>query len=59
MLCAAKPMKDYCEKSDAFQLARLKSERLRIMILLAVLGLVFLVRTLRTILYENSGNIQL
>jgi serine phosphatase RsbU (regulator of sigma subunit) len=59
MLCAVNTMKDYCEKSSAFQLARLKSERLRIMILLAVLGLVFLVRTLRTILYENSGNIQL
>jgi hypothetical protein len=59
MLCPVNTMKDYCEKSSAFQLARLKSERLRIMILLAVLGLVFLVRTLRTILYENSGNIQL
>ena len=52
-------MNNYCEKSDAFQQARLRSERLRIVILLAVIGVVFIVRTLRTILYKNSENIDL
>src|SRR6202040_785918 len=59
MLCPAKPMSEYCEKSVAFQQARLKSERLRILILLAVIGVVFVVRSLRTALYHNSGNIHL
>ena len=59
MLCPACPMNDYCDKSTAFQQARLKSERLRILILLAVIGVVFGVRTFRTALYHNSGNIHL
>src|ERR1700751_185131 len=59
MLCPAKPMSEYCEKSVAFQQARLKSERLRILILLAVIGGVFVVRSLRTALSHNSGNIHL
>jgi len=57
MLCPARPMSEYCEKSVAFQQAQLKSERLRILILLAVIGVVFVVRSLRTALYHNSGNI--
>jgi serine phosphatase RsbU (regulator of sigma subunit) len=52
-------MNEYCDRSTAFQLARLKSERLRILILLAVIGLVFVVRSFRTVLYYNSGNIRL
>jgi hypothetical protein len=52
-------MNDYCEKSDAFQQALLKSERLRILILLTVIGIVFVVRSFRTILYANSGNVHL
>jgi serine phosphatase RsbU (regulator of sigma subunit) len=59
MLCAANTVNDYCEKSDAFQQALLKSERLRILILLAVIGVVFVVRSFRTILYANSGNVHL
>lgn len=52
-------MNEYCDRSTAFQLARLKSERLRILILLAVIGLVFVVRSFRTALYHNSENIRL
>jgi serine phosphatase RsbU (regulator of sigma subunit) len=52
-------MNEYCDKSVAFQQARLKSERLRILILLAVIGAVFVVRSFRTALYHNSGNIHL
>ncbi|HXN17256.1 MAG TPA: PP2C family protein-serine/threonine phosphatase [Candidatus Binatus sp.] len=52
-------MNEYCDKSIAFQQARLKSERLRILILLAVIGVVFVVRSLRTAFYLNSGNIHL
>jgi len=59
MLCPAKPMSEYCEKSVTFQQARLKSERLRILILLAVIGVAFVLRSLRTALYHNSGNIHL
>jgi serine phosphatase RsbU (regulator of sigma subunit) len=59
MLCPACPMNDYCDKSIAFQQARLKSERLRILILFAVIGVVFGVRTFRTALYLNTGNIHL
>ena len=59
MLCASNPMNEYCDRSTAFQLARLKSERLRILILLAVIGVVFLVRSFRTALYHNSQNIHL
>ena len=59
MLCASNIMNEYCDRSTAFQLARLKSERLRIRILLAVIGLVFVVRSFRTVLYYNSGNIRL
>jgi serine phosphatase RsbU (regulator of sigma subunit) len=52
-------MNEYCDRSTAFQLARLKSERLRILILLSVIGLVFVVRSFRTALYHNSQNIHL
>ncbi len=52
-------MNEYCDRSTAFQLARLKSERLRILILLSVIGLVFVVRSFRTALYHNSENIHL
>ncbi|HKD63597.1 MAG TPA: PP2C family protein-serine/threonine phosphatase [Candidatus Acidoferrales bacterium] len=56
MLCASDTMNEYCDRSTAFQLARLKSERLRILILLAAIGMVFLVRSFRTVLYFNSAN---
>ncbi len=59
MLCASNTMNAYCDRSTAFQLARLKSERLRILILLAVIGVVFVVRSFRTLLYHNSENIRL
>ena len=59
MLGASNTMHEYCDRSTAFQLARLKSERLRILILLSVIGLVFVVRSFRTVLYYNSGNVQL
>ena len=59
MLCASNTMNEYCDRSTAFQLARLKSERLRILILLAVIGVVFLVRSFRTALYHNSENVYL
>jgi serine phosphatase RsbU (regulator of sigma subunit) len=59
MLCASNAMNEYCDRSTAFQLARLKSERLRILILLSVIGLVFAVRSFRTVLYYNSGNVHL
>ena len=59
MLCASNAMNEYCDRSTAFQLARLKSERLRILILFAVIGLVFVVRSFRTVLYYNSGNVHL
>jgi serine phosphatase RsbU (regulator of sigma subunit) len=59
MLCASNTMNEYCDRSTAFQLARLKSERLRILILLSVIGLVFVVRSFRTVLYYNSGNVHL
>ena len=52
-------MNEYCDRSTAFQFARLKSERLRILILLSVIGLVFVVRSFRTALYHNSGNVHL
>jgi serine phosphatase RsbU (regulator of sigma subunit) len=52
-------MNEYCDRSTAFQQARLKSERLRILILLAVIGIVFAVRSLRTALYYNSENVHL
>jgi serine phosphatase RsbU (regulator of sigma subunit) len=52
-------MNEYCDRSTAFQQARLKSERLRILILLAVIGIVFVVRSLRTALYDNSENVHL
>ncbi|MFY9732817.1 MAG: PP2C family protein-serine/threonine phosphatase [Candidatus Acidiferrales bacterium] len=52
-------MNAYCDRSTAFQLARLKSERLRILILLAVVAVVFVVRSFRTLLYHNSENIRL
>src|ERR1700751_5736775 len=59
MLSAFPAMNEYCDRSTAFQLARLKSERLRILILFAVIGLVFVVRSFRTVLYYNSGNVHL
>ena len=59
MLCASNTMNEYCDRSTAFQLARLKSERLRILILLAVVAVVFVVRSFRTLLYHNSENIRL
>ncbi len=59
MLCASNTMNAYCDRSTAFQLARLKSERLRILILLAVVAVVFVVRSFRTLLYHNSENIRL
>src|ERR1700756_3017094 len=59
MLSAFHAMNEYCDRSTAFQLARLKSERLRILILFAVIGLVFVVRSFRTVLYYNSGNVHL
>jgi serine phosphatase RsbU (regulator of sigma subunit) len=59
MLCASKAMNEYCDRSTAFQLARLKSERLRILILLAVIGVAFVVRSFRTALYHNSENVHL
>src|SRR3984885_219374 len=59
MLCASNTMNEYCDRPTAFQLARLESERLRILILLSVIGLVFVVRSFRTVLYYNSGNVQL
>jgi len=59
MLCASNTMNEYCDRSTAFQFARLKSERLRILILLSVIGLVFVVRSFRTALYHNSQNIHL
>ena len=59
MLCASNTMNAYCDRSTAFQLARLTSERLRIRILLVVIGVVFLVRSFRTAFYHNSQNVHL
>src|SRR6201985_2699159 len=59
MLCASNTMNASCDRSTASQLPRLKSERLRILILLSVIGLVFVVRSFRTVLYYNSGNLHL
>ncbi|HTP44939.1 MAG TPA: PP2C family protein-serine/threonine phosphatase [Candidatus Acidoferrum sp.] len=52
-------MNHHSERSAAFQLARLKSERLRILILLAAIAVVFSVRSVRTAFYHNSENIHL
>jgi len=52
-------MVDHSEKSVAFQQARLKSERLRIVILLAVIAVVFVVRAVRTAATPTSDNIRL
>lgn len=46
-------------ESPGFQQALLKSERLRILIVLGAIGAVFLVRTIRTIVVENRENFQL
>lgn len=46
-------------ESLGFQQALLKSERLRILIVLGAIGAVFLVRTIRTIVVENRENFQL
>src|ERR1700751_1905186 len=59
MLCASNTMNEYCDRSTAFQLARLKSERLRILILLAVIGIVFVVRSVRTAFLYSRENVHL
>lgn len=47
------------EKSAAFQLAHLKSERLRILIVVAAVGAAFIIRTLRTGILHSSENLSL
>ena len=59
MLCASNTMNEYCDRSTAFQLARLKSERLRILILLSVIGVVFVVRSVRTAFLYSRDNVHL
>jgi len=44
-------------ESGAFLQARLKSERLRILIVVGSLGVVFLVRTLRTVIVQNREDL--
>jgi K+-sensing histidine kinase KdpD len=52
-------MNESCDKSAAFQQALLKSERLRILIVIWALGAAFLVRTLRTVVLHNQENLKL
>ncbi len=52
-------MNELHEQSTAFQEALLKSERLRISIVIAAIGAVFIVRTVRTVMFHSSENIQL
>lgn len=50
-------MNESCDKSAAFQQALLKSERLRILIVIWALGAAFLVRSLRTVVLHNQENL--
>jgi len=52
-------MNESAEKSGAFQKALLKSERLRIFILLGTVGAGFIIRSLRTAFHPNHGNVRL
>ena len=52
-------MNESCDKSAAFQQALLKSERLRILIVIWALGAALLVRTLRTVVLHNQENLKL
>src|SRR5215472_11750275 len=52
-------MKESHKISGAFQLAVLKSERLRILILVGAIGAAFIVRSLRTVIYPSHENVQL
>ncbi|HUO34138.1 MAG TPA: PP2C family protein-serine/threonine phosphatase [Candidatus Acidoferrum sp.] len=52
-------VKESVESSGAFQLALLKSEQLRIFILLAAVGAAFFVRSLRTAIHPSRENFHL
>jgi serine phosphatase RsbU (regulator of sigma subunit) len=52
-------MNESLEKSSAFQQALLKSERLRIFILLGAVAAAFIARSLRTALYPSQENFRL
>jgi serine phosphatase RsbU (regulator of sigma subunit) len=52
-------MSELHEKSAAFRQARLKSERLRILIVLGALGAAFIVRTIRTIVLHSREDLHL
>lgn len=53
------PDKELHEDSPAFRLARLKSERLRIQIVLATIGAAFAVLSLRTVILFSRENLDL
>jgi serine phosphatase RsbU (regulator of sigma subunit) len=52
-------MTELHEKSVAFQQALLKSERLRILIVLGAVGALFIVQTIREIIHHSSGDLHL
>ncbi len=52
-------MNESLEKSGAFQQARLKSERLRILILLSAVGAAFVLRSLRTAIHPSHEDFRL
>jgi serine phosphatase RsbU (regulator of sigma subunit) len=52
-------MNESAEKSGAFRQALLKSERLRIFILLGAVGAGFIIRSLRTAFHPNHENVRL
>src|SRR5271169_2022467 len=52
-------MSELQEKSVAFQQARLKSERLRILLVLEAVGAIFIVRTIRTIILHSTEDLHL
>jgi serine phosphatase RsbU (regulator of sigma subunit) len=52
-------MSELHEKSVAFQQALLKSERLRILIVLGAIGAAFIVRTIRTIILHSRDDLHL
>lgn len=53
------PARELREDSPAFRLALLKSERLRIKIVLAAIGAAFAIRTLRTVVLFSRENLKL
>src|SRR5208282_5097356 len=52
-------MSELHEKSVAFQQALLRSERLRILIVLGAIGAVFILRTIRTIVHHSRDDLYL